>query len=582
MLDNYLLNIINPPLANGNLNEAEAAFARWQQFERDERQEKYIQYRDYYDGDHSTVLTERQKTYLQVKAGQTFDANYCQIVVDALAERFIVKGFEADSEDGEPDDNLGGQDGWLWRIWQANHMDAMQGDLHTAVIRDGDTFALVEWDNGRKLPAITHEMAYNGTDGVSVVYQNERRDRVWFAFKKWQALNDRGEQFNRLNIYTDNAIYKLSDDLRLTPFSRLFYSWKAYRENEADPWPIPWMDSGGRPLGVPVFHFKHKANGYSYGLSRLDNVIPMQNALNKSIIDLLAAADVSAFRILTMLGAEPVDSDGNPLKVTPGGFIWSQRTPSEAAIGHIPGEDSRPFIDLVDSFVMRIAQMSRTPLSYFQATGQVASDETQEANEGGLVSIARQESTQLGNAWEDVMSMARRLHNAFGEGGLNEAALIRTVWDDFKRVNEEAMGRQTAETDNIKATTLEILLNNGISRELAAEMAGYPQEIVQRLREDVGSRRLIPASVNGAAPQVGTEAAPANLDTTKGLNGAQVTAALEVLSNVASGTMPATVATELLVSIGVERPIAVQMVADTVKSGTPLIGNNAPTRQPAI
>jgi len=48
-------------------------------------------------------------------------------------------------------------------------------------------------------------------------------------------------------------------------------------------------------LGVPVVHFRNNDQGYDYGASELSSVIPLQNALNKTIIDLLASADTSAF-----------------------------------------------------------------------------------------------------------------------------------------------------------------------------------------------------------------------------------------------------------------------------------------------
>lgn len=55
--------------------------------------------------------------------------------------------------------------------------------------------------------------------------------------------------------------------------------------------------------------------------------------------------------------------------------------------------------------------------------------------------------------------------------------------------------------------------------------------------------------------------APDNLESTKGLNGAQVNAAKDLLTDVSSGQMAAEVALELLISLGIERERAQRMVS---------------------
>ncbi len=81
----------------------------------------------------------------------------------------------------------------------------------------------------------------------------------------------------------------------------------------------------------------------------------------------------------------------------------------------------------------------------------------------------------------------------------------------------------------------------------------------------------------GATMPAGDESAPENIESTKGLNGAQISAALKILEGVATGATAPAVAIELLVSLGVERGKAVLMVNATSKSGTPTIAPTQPT-----
>jgi hypothetical protein len=136
-------------------------------------------------------------------------------------------------------------------------------------------------------------------------------------------------------------------------------------------------------------------------------VVPLQNAQNKGLIDLLAAADTTGFRILYMIGDDP-----GKLEVSPGSWVFTNRPPggeNGAAIGAIDGADLTPLIALKDSIAIEIARVSRTPLSYFQISGQVAAEGSQKQQENGLLAKVASRQTSFGNSWEDVLKMARRL-----------------------------------------------------------------------------------------------------------------------------------------------------------------------------
>ncbi len=231
---------------------------------------------------------------------------------------------------------------------------------------------------------------------------------------------------------------------------------------------------------MPVFHFKNKDQGYNYGKSELTDIIPVQNALNKTLIDLLAAADTTGFRIYTMLGDDPTS-----INLVPGSWVYSERPPGGdegASIGHIPGEDLAPLIALKDSVVIEIARISRTPLSYFQISGHRPAEGTLKQEESGLVSRAKNRQVSAGNTWEDVMKMARRLHNVFGQGeDLSEETLISTQWADPETRNEQAHIEAIA----MKREKLRIPL------EQAWLEAGYtPEEIDQMKESDDYQARL--------------------------------------------------------------------------------------------
>lgn len=191
-------------------------------------------------------------------------------------------------------------------------------------------------------------------------------------------------------------------------------------------WPLPWVDREGRPLGVPVAPFLNKQTG----VSELKDVLPLQVAINKTLVDLLAAADVEGFGIFTKTGGVYID---NP-KVFPGAF-W-QDTDPEASWGKLPGSELQGLLSTLDRLTQAVAVVTRRPLSYF--TGQATtSGEHLKQMEAGLVSTARAAHVVFGNAYEDMMTLGMRLAETYGgQSFASEETSINCEWADAETRNE--------------------------------------------------------------------------------------------------------------------------------------------------
>lgn len=429
------------------------SYLRWLAAGEKERHELYTTYRDYYGGDHPTQLSARQREYLQLKLGITFAKNFMRIPIDVLAERLKVIGFECEDEQQQEQFNA-------W--WEVNRMDGTQDDVHATTDRDGDTYVIVSWDNERGVPVFSHELAYDGSNGVEVYYGDGNGDKI-AAVKRWRVERGPGLlPFLRMNVYYPDRVEKYIIDTGT--------NWRAYTEFEGQAWPLPWVDKFGQPLGVPVFHSANARRGNDYGVSGLKDLIPVQEALNKTMIDLMAAADVHGFAMPTLTGDKPPDD----FTVSPGVLAWSAN-PS-ARFGHIPPGDLSQLLSLGDSLVFSISQISRIPLSYFQVTGQVASSDTMKSGEGGLLAKAEKASITFGNFWEDIMIFSRRLSNTYGNTNFDEAAPVSCLWDSFERIDQAEEDRKTADTARTRADTFTQLVNAGIQRATAAVLAGYTEE----------------------------------------------------------------------------------------------------------
>lgn len=439
------------------------------------RQEEYILYREYDDGVHRTQLTERQRQYLQAAHGIEFTANYCPMVIDAKANRLKINAF--DCEDSAQKDKL-----WDW--WRKNKMDAKQNVVHRAAIRDADSFVLVEWDNEAKMPRFHYEPAYAG-DGVMVYYSDERRDEIEFASKHWRISKgpNAGKQ-RRLNLYFPDRIEKYISDDDSDYGKYLPYEVDAdeigmgYLGLAGINW---WTDNRtqtGKPLGIPIVHFKHNDKGESFGTSHLADVVPIQDAVDKALIDLLGAMDTDAFDILVGYGS----TEWENIRVGPGAIAGISKGPDTAKLERVSGGDSTTkLLAGYSALVMEIARISGTPLSYFQISGQVAAEGTMKQQEIALVSQVEKTQTDFGNSWETVLTIARRLENAFGEGGMDEDELIEAVWKQAESRND----MEQAQTLAIRVGQL------GVSETQAQTEMGYNEtEIAAFKREKMRNQAM--------------------------------------------------------------------------------------------
>lgn len=424
-------------------------YLSWLDGQESTRQRKYAMFRDYYEGEHATQLTARIKAFLELTSDQDFSLNFCPIVVDALAERLKVSGVQCDE-----------QDDVLWDWWRKNRMDALQGVVHRAGVRDGDTYVLVEYDAAKGRPRFSYEPAYDGSSGMHLVYSDEDRMAPLVAVKYWQTTVGSGAgTVRRANLYYPERIEKyLAADAGS--------SWAQFDDGSGE-WPIPWVAADGAPLGIPVLHFRNKDQGYSYGESELEDVISPQNALNKGLIDLLGAADTTGFRVFTVTG-DKVEDDQT---VAPGAFLWSEQP--EARIGAIDGADLTSLIAFKDSLAVDIARITRTPLSFFQVSGQVSAEGTLKQQESGLIAKALDRQVVFGNAWEDVLAMARRLHNRYGAGGLDEEADLSILWEDPETRNE---------VEHLEG--LKVKAELGVPQETIWREMGYSADDIERMYEE--------------------------------------------------------------------------------------------------
>lgn len=366
-----------------------------------ERQKRIKIYRKYYEGDHNLAFATSKFRNAFADLFKEFAYNMCPSVVDALADRLRITGFGK-----SPAGDL------AWQIWQANKMTQRAGELHTDALTVGDAYIIV-WPDADGAPLLS----VNTAEETTVHYADEDRSRIDWAAKRWSI----GKQI-RLNLYYDNRIEKyISDGAGMGDSAARTF---APYEVPGEPWPV--VNAFGR---VPVFHFSNNARQGTPGRSELVDVIPLQDALNKAVADMLVAMEFVALpqRWATGIEVKRDPETGEPI---------SPWRPAVDAVWSTPGVDVRfgqfdpanlsQFLDVQDRFLVAIARVSRTPLHYIMPqSGDFPSGESLKTAETPFLSKVADRMESFGNTWQEVMLFALAVANTIAT-----ASDIETDWRD--------------------------------------------------------------------------------------------------------------------------------------------------------
>ena len=429
------------------LNPATESLMQWIQQQADDRRDDYELARRYYGGEHDTAITDRLKKFLPPRLA--FRDNFMNVVVDSLAERLKVIGFNSEDEDFAE---------WAWNLWQQNRMDYTQVVVHTEAVMLGDSYILCDWDQETERPRWTHQMPE-----MILPHYNETNRQIDWVSKKWISHPHIGaEPETRLNLYYPDRVEK---------FRARGGVWAPFQDEMDEEWPVPWLDRAGAPLGIPLIHFRNRPMGNDFGQSEIVNVIPMQDLLNKTLIDLTMILDTLAFPQRYTLN---VNHNSSRLEIMPGSVAEFHSEYDGGSVGQWQAATVDGPLKAIESLVQHIAGTTRTPQHLFQIMGGAPSGEALKTAESGLVNKAQQRQVNFGNAWEDCLTMALKIQAAFGTAiTVMEDALLEATWDDPETRNEQS-----------HMEALRIKSELGVSKHQIWRELGYSQEQIDQMDED--------------------------------------------------------------------------------------------------
>jgi hypothetical protein len=370
---------------------------------------RYAKTERYYQGRHDLAFATEKFENAFGSLFREFAMNLCPAVCDAVRDKLKTAGFGVEDAGENGVAAIGSE---VERIWDRSRMRIRSGEVHKEALKNGDAYVIV-WPGTDGKATVYPNRAAN----VTVTYDEESPGRILHAAKYWQAADKRA----RLNLFypdrTETFISENSEDAFLPEADHFARS--AEIEN---------------PYGVvPVFHFANNADIGFPGRSEFDAAIPVQDGLNKSVLDMLVAMEYSAYRQRWAAGIElEQDPDTGEIKAPfHAGIdhVWVSSNP-DSTFGDFRSADLEQFLKVKESFRIDVACVTGTPLHYLQpSTKGFPSGESLRKAEARFLSKVRDRQEAFGQVWADAMSFALRV-----QSGITDVRLL-TKWEDAAAIS---------------------------------------------------------------------------------------------------------------------------------------------------
>lgn len=332
--------------------------------------------RRYYAGDHPIEYgkAEFRASIKQLFAG--FRYNLCPVPVDVLSDRLQLTSMQ-EGEKAAPQ--------WDETVRKVR-LDAFQGRVHREALLCGVCHVLAWEVKGKGVKwflqaAHLFELAFTDSDsdtpvaGVKCwIEEQSKRLRVSIYYA------DRVERFWFRDPQT--SLVQIENLQGLMPFA----------DKE------PQMQRHGFGV-VPAVRFANKD-----GQSELTDLIPLQNALNKSMLDMLLTSEAYGIPQRYILGL-PIERDQitglekNPLPK--GGGVWVLEG-EDIKIGQLAAADIAAISQAIGDNEERFARVAGLPIHFIRMGGDVPSGEALRVAESRISAKARGRTVEFGNSWEDL------------------------------------------------------------------------------------------------------------------------------------------------------------------------------------
>lgn len=446
------------------LNLAEIAFAQFEVDEELKIQARVVKARALLDGYYDSTLASETASSLVGGTGADIEGpNLSEITIRTVIRRVDIQGYTGSEENFVT---------WIENVADEIGIDVMQTELHQWIERDGEAFAIVDYDrtarrpwdeNATGMPTLIIKERYTSADvsygdevgsnsGCKAHYRNnDPHQALQMISDRWIETireNDEDLTTQRMNLYIvggpENPAriekYILNDEGEWEEYRGTFIDEGGNEVQEE--WPLWWTDNAteaGKPFPIIAVHFR---NEEMQPITR--KIWGLQHGMDHAWSSFLASMALAGHQILkffgwtpTTDGKEPAADGSNLMKIKARSLIGSaKKKPDEASLDPIEAGDITEAIDAMDKIAIYAAFVSGLPINNFIISKSVASSATLRQGEADLVAHVNALQRLWGRSWSKVFELFRIMEGLYGDQQFAPST-VRPIWAPPETVNIE-------------------------------------------------------------------------------------------------------------------------------------------------
>lgn len=450
------------------------SFSTWLLAEEEARMRNYATCQNYYEGIQPLRVPDKYKAIVAQAYG--IITNYCFPIVEAPVARLKIDGISCEDKATLEA---------LTKIWKYNRMDAKATKLHRNAIKKGDSFVQVwpHFEKGMTVPT-KYEIKFLSPEVCLPIYATDDAESLLYVRKQWISFNEQGQPVAHKWLFYPDHI-----DRYYAPLSRSTMSMTVndyFRTNWVPDSTDGFPETLDNPYGMPpIVHFRNLEDESPFGTSELQNAIPVQDGINKSVINLLRTDDFQAFKQRYLLG---VDEQEIPVNTTTGkrelisnpGDVWRfSGTPQETQVGELTESNSASILANINSLVDHLCAITQTPRSAIQdSQGTASSGFALTKVEAPLINKVKEKQTSFGNSYEDINTLLIKMMQYHGDLTKGEPAETSILWANLSSDSPQEKLYEAQRRQILKQ-------NKVISAKKWQEEEGYTEEEITAMQADI-------------------------------------------------------------------------------------------------
>jgi len=422
---------------------------------------RVLLYRQYAEGNHRANLSDNMRQMLRITGDTEYNINYCNTIVQTMVNRLVVAGIDAEASTE-----------WVKAMLDWNSFDVLQMDIHEAVVRDGDAYLMVGFDEDGQYPKLSVELAWDGTVGVVPIYDPSNTNiiaavKIWWASR--ETVNEEGVSsivpMRRCNLYLPNAIRR--------------YWWDGGEFISEDEWRVGY---------VPLVHYRNNTRTNTWqGISEIAPALGLQDSLNSVLVSMTMASELSAFGINVAFGFK------SPSTVAPGAWIQVGNEDNNGNVLPIPNDQlvdvkqlsASPLVQYIDQahfIIDQMAMITSTPLAKMGSDN--VSGESLKQREVGLLAKVKKAQTRFAEAWVWAVELAFKVSAEYSKSNIAPSNPVKLMvkWQNAEVRNDAEVIKNVLAVQNV--------FGEDEALRLLAPVFGLDEATVQRIIDNKQQKTL--------------------------------------------------------------------------------------------